>query len=208
MIIYKAENKTNGKIYIGRTEKLLLERKKRHQQDFRNRPFPNAIRKYGIDGFIWEILFEGDNKNQLARAERFFIGYYREYLGYDSYNLHEGGNGGDTGNYDNHKLLRGEEHYNFGKKHTKVTREKWSQQRKGERNGMFGKKHSDRTKEKIRQKRIDKTLYNFYHPEYGFRICTKFDLRKKFDLDISQLTKMCNRQDGYKTCKGWITIII
>lgn len=49
MLIYKATNKINGKIYIGQTHKSLEERKMCHKHDSKNIDtyFYRAIRKYG-----------------------------------------------------------------------------------------------------------------------------------------------------------------
>lgn len=60
-IIYKATSKTSGKIYIGQTTTSLNNRISNHKHkalyniDLKNH-FHNAIRKYGIDDFIWEVI--------------------------------------------------------------------------------------------------------------------------------------------------------
>jgi hypothetical protein len=56
MIIYKATNKINGKIYIGQTINSLKYRSNQHKRDAnrlskRNYYFTNAIVKYGFEAF-------------------------------------------------------------------------------------------------------------------------------------------------------------
>lgn len=57
--IYKFENKINGKVYIGKT-KNIKERIYQHNHITKNKntKFGNAIRKYGIDMFNFDILIE------------------------------------------------------------------------------------------------------------------------------------------------------
>ena len=59
-------------------------------------------------------------------------------------NIHEGGCGGNTGNYNNPERSR------------KLSEA--AKQRVGEKNGMYGKHHTEETKEKLRQANIGKTL--------------------------------------------------
>ena len=60
MIIYKITNIQNGKMYIGQTINSLEDRWKRHQSDALNNVidthFARAIRYYGVDNFITEII--------------------------------------------------------------------------------------------------------------------------------------------------------
>lgn len=94
--IYKVTNKQNGKFYIGRTsyEKLYM-RKATHKWYANNKntnlPFPNALRKYGVDGFIWEILEECDN-NKSGEREIYWIDKLKPH-----YNATLGGDGGTFG---------------------------------------------------------------------------------------------------------------
>lgn len=54
MIVYKATNKLNDKVYIGITTKTLRHRMSIHKKDakVKNTYFYRAIRKYGFDNFI------------------------------------------------------------------------------------------------------------------------------------------------------------
>lgn len=74
-MIYKVTCKITGKIYIGQTTQSLAQRKREHTSRSKkgsNTYFHNAIRKYGKDSFIWEVLddkildFDSLNKKVLV----------------------------------------------------------------------------------------------------------------------------------------------
>ena len=60
--IYKATNKVNGKVYIGKTSAKLSVRKRQHTSDTYSKNsktvFHSAIRKHGINNFEWEGKYE------------------------------------------------------------------------------------------------------------------------------------------------------
>lgn len=56
-----------------------------------NLPFPNALRKYGVDGFVWEILEECDD-NKAGEREMYYILELNP-----QYNATLGGDGGTFG---------------------------------------------------------------------------------------------------------------
>ena len=76
-IIYKITS-PSGKIYIGQTTKSLEYRWKQHVKDAMNenrkrcRVFHNAIRKYGQENMIREVVCEC-NKDELDKNENHFI---------------------------------------------------------------------------------------------------------------------------------------
>lgn len=88
MIIYKTTNLINGKFYIG--------------QDYNNNPdylgsgklLKRAIKKYGQENFIKEVIEICDSKEQLNEREIFWINETNaKTLGY---NIADGGHGGNT----------------------------------------------------------------------------------------------------------------
>lgn len=89
MIIYKATNKENGKIYIGQTVQTLKERN-RHRT-YGKTMFDNAYRKYGEDGFIWEIIDTATNISCLNRKESYWIETLKSTDREIGYNLQGGG---------------------------------------------------------------------------------------------------------------------
>lgn len=92
MIIYKVTNLIDGKIYIGKTEKTLEQRKSRHLYQVNNKQynsiFHSAIRKYGQENFIWEII---DNC-LFIELEKFYIKKFNSKAP-NGYNLTDGGEG-------------------------------------------------------------------------------------------------------------------
>ena len=93
--IYKVTNKENEKFYIGRTRyKYLYMRKATHNwyaKQGSNLPFPNALRKYGVNGFNWEILEECED-DKAGEREIYWI-----YKLKPQYNATLGGDGGTYG---------------------------------------------------------------------------------------------------------------
>lgn len=161
MIIYKATNKLNRKIYIGQTSKSLEERKLTHKNRAKfgsTYHFHNAIRKYGFDAFEWVIL-ENDikNKNKLDELEIKYIKKFNSIK--NGYNISTGGGGGDTltNNPNRKEILKKMSEKQKGRKMKKAVKEKWYKKMyidnpdrfKGVNNPMYGKKLSDERKKQI-----------------------------------------------------------
>lgn len=100
MIIYKITNKKNGKVYIGQTINSLEARWKRHQTDALNNiidtHFARAIRYYGVENFILEIIDTASSQEELTKKEYYWINYYNSVN--DGYNENDDGfkSGGNT----------------------------------------------------------------------------------------------------------------
>lgn len=96
MIVYKVTCLENNKIYIGKTVKTLNERKTQHFSTAKaNRGcmlFHKAIRKYGRDNFVWEILDKVMFSDLLLDLEKFYIKKYN-CKSPNGYNLTDGGSG-------------------------------------------------------------------------------------------------------------------
>ena len=116
MLIYKVTNQINQKSYVGKTELSFSQRKSNHLSDTRRGcefAFHRALRKYGEENFVWEIVEDGiEDKTLLDDKERHYIALH-ESFGSKGYNMSEGGEG-QTG------WIPSDE-----------TRAKWSEQRKG-----------------------------------------------------------------------------
>lgn len=113
-LIYKAIS-PSSKIYYGMTLKGLEDRKHKHYLNMLNGSklyFHNALRKYGINNFIWEIIeiHKNNNKkkliNLLYEKEIFWIDKDKTYIQKNGYNISKGGTGSDIFNNlsDNRKV--------------------------------------------------------------------------------------------------------
>lgn len=126
MIIYKAKNKTNNKVYIGQTIHSLQSRKLQHlnrsKYDKYLTYFGKGIRKYGIEGFTWEIIDFAYTQEELNQKETYWIEYYKTTHSKYGYNLKGGG----------------EKPYL-----TKKVKEKISKAQLGSLNHRYGKKGKD-----------------------------------------------------------------
>jgi len=160
-IIYKVVNKVNGKIYIGKTTKF-KRRKQQHITDAFNGcnyVFHKAIRKYGVEQFEWNIIWEGDNE-LLNEMEIYFIKLYNSYYSYEKgYNMTFGGDGNTGLRTDETKRKISE--CKRGIKHSADTKDKISKSCKGI-------KRSDETIEKYRIANIAEKNPNFNHKTYNF----------------------------------------
>lgn len=96
--IYKIENKFNGKIYIGQSinikKRFYIHRYNAYNKknkDVYNLYLYEAIRKYGKENFLYEIIEKCD-KNILNEREKYWIEYYKSNKKENGYNLSDGGN--------------------------------------------------------------------------------------------------------------------
>ena len=122
MIVYKAINKLNNKVYIGITTKTLEHRKSIHKKDskIKDTYFYRAIRKYGFDNFEWEEIDTATTIKELHEKEVFYIKQY------DSFDNKEKGYNTTSGGGSLYKITEEE----------KAAR---SERAKGENNPMYGR---------------------------------------------------------------------
>lgn len=179
-IVYKITNTVNGKMYIGATEKTIEERWRRHVKSAiiykRDWILSKAIRKYGPDAFIREVLEEHpDRKYTFDVLEPKYILEHNTF-GDNGYNMTGGSGGGIT--EETREKIRSSR---LGKKHTPETIEKLrlaglkrthteetkekmrkithtEETKEKLRQANIGKKHSLASKEKVRQANIGKKL--------------------------------------------------
>ena len=156
--IYKATNTINGKVYIG-FDSNWPNRQNEHKYllNTRNQKFYYALRKYGWDNFIWEVIYQSyDGKLCLNIMEPFFI---KEYNSFESgYNLTLGGEGSlgrKTKESTKQKISEALKNKPKTKEHLK----KMSETRKGKKQSPETlKKRSDAMKNSLKLK---KELFNF-----------------------------------------------
>lgn len=175
--IYKITNNINGKCYIGKAlnvEKRLYQ----HKNNQNSRPYlQNAISKYGIENFSFEVIEDNLTKETYGKRERFWISYYNS-MSPNGYNLTSGGENEPDGTLsDVVKKKISDSHK--GKKPTKEARKRMSESAKikyfsdehkqnmslskmGEKNSFYGKHHSEESKRKMSEK-----LSGVNSPNYG-----------------------------------------
>ena len=125
--IYIATNILNGKQYVGQTIQNFEIRARQHKNVKDNRPFSNAIKKYGINGFKWIPIYY--SITELDKMEIFWIKNLNT-LAPNGYNIEGGGN--------KNKIISQATRIKIGEKSkgripTKETREKMSITRKGKK---------------------------------------------------------------------------
>ena len=155
-IVYQATNRANGHRYIGYTARMLNVRKYQHLWAARKgggHYFHNAIRRYGEENFVFEVLGEFGDDEDLAKVyEIEAIAKYRP-----EYNLSYGGEGGTMhestrkkiGEANSRRVITDEIRKNIGdaqrgKKRSAETVEKL-------RAAGLGRKHSAETVQKMRE---------------------------------------------------------
>ena len=134
--VYRITNKVNQKIYVGFTEKSLRERMAQHRRDSlnksgRKRLFMKAIRKYGMEAFEIEAIYQSEDKEDALEKERHFVKEWNSNHRKIGYNSTFGG--------ENTFHVKGKDHPNWGKK--------------GELARNYGKKLSPEVCENIRKGR-------------------------------------------------------
>jgi group I intron endonuclease len=173
VIIYKATNTKNGKVYIGQTIQSLNQRKIDHQRKAElygsTSYFHAAIRKYGFSAFSWEIIDRAESDTELNQKEKLWISELNSNQKTHGYNLTTGGDSAKLNDESRKKLseaITGSKNPNFGKVKSIETRLKMSLSQKGKkqpreavekmRRSLTGKKHPPEVVEKRRQKMLGK----------------------------------------------------
>lgn len=90
-LVYRYYNTATGRSYIGIT-KNLEKRKKQHKYGiYKNSLLFKALKKYGSESFIIEVLSEAKTRKEIYNLEKEFIEKYNSYK--NGYNMTEGGEG-------------------------------------------------------------------------------------------------------------------
>lgn len=154
MIIYKATNKTNNKIYIGQTIMTIKDRNRTRQ--YGKSKFDYAYRKYGEDGFNWEIIDTATSLEELNEKESYWIEKLNSTNPEIGYNLKGGGGNAFL---------------------TEEVKHKISEAQIGSKNHMFGKNYGQNGKSK---KVINLETGIIY--ESGTQAKDKLNLKSEFGI--------------------------
>ena len=175
-VIYKIQSPI-GKVYIGRTsdfERRMIE----HKHCAYTRKSPNtlykAIRKYGWDNMIKEIICEIETEKAQKLEEELILAHNSVRKGYnDSYN----GGGGDVweGRRDTTEYME------WIKKMKNIS--------SGQNNGMYGKTHSEESKQKLKEKAKGRFSLDWYIDRNGKEEGTRLYEERRVWLKSRNLKK-------------------
>lgn len=188
-IIYRATNKTNGKVYIGQTTVALSQRKSSHLHDAKKQKvktyFYNALSTYGLDAFEWEIIDAASSIEELDYMEKHWIRFYRSTNRNHGYNLDEGGGNGKRNDETKAKLsLLMKEKYQNGYVHPGK-----------------GKKQSEKAKQNFAEAiKTRKEEGGYVSPRRGVPIC-----QDKKEKQRESLRKYYNRSLEPKKSKRLVS---
>lgn len=159
--IYKTTNLINNKIYIG-------QKKGNFNKNYygSGKIINKAIKKYGIENFKVELLYECKNKIELDKKEKYYIEIYNSLTKYNNYNIANGGHG-DNG-------IKGKtyEEY-FGEEKSKILKEKHSKLSLGIKNPMHNHRYNNETLEKLSKWQKGKSYIEKYGEEKAKEILEK-----------------------------------
>jgi group I intron endonuclease len=162
--VYKITNLLNNKKYIGATSDLVRRMYHHYKCNHHIGALHNAIKKYGAENFIVEIV-EQPSIEILYLREKYWIKFYNTYN--DGYNLTLGGDGGAT-----YGMLH--------KKHSSQTKEKISRSLKGRIKGPLSKEHKDKiSKTKSGKKQSEEFKYKVSIALKGRKLPLRSENHKK-----------------------------
>jgi len=221
--VYKVTNLINNKIYIGQTTQSISSRQKGHYKKIKQNSktyFHNAIRKYNIENFIWEIIDLACNKEELNLKEKYYIEYFKSFNKEFGYNMTLGGEGGVPTKETREKISKAEKGQpspNKGKpmsiEQKKLLSLVHMGMHSGEKHPLFGTKAKKETIEKkkhtvkIRKENLGedylypnsklsklqvKTIKYLLH----YNICSCYKISKVFNINKSSIL-------GIKNGKSW-----
>jgi len=196
-VIYKATNIFNEKVYVGKTENF----DKRIYDHFYSAYHENchghdvyfhrAIRKYGKDAFVWEVVLDNIHVDELSMYEIFFIALYSAFGGEYGYNSTTGGESGEISEETKLKISKA----NLGKIRTKEIRMKLSAAGKGKHyhNNETIKKLSEMNKgENGPSAKLSNTDVQKIRNIFAEGNIAPKDLAVQFNISISAINKVIN----------------
>lgn len=181
--IYRIRNLKNGKLYIGSAKNLKV-RYRSHRNDLKRQKHHSIIlqrawNKYGENNFIFEVVEEVSNLDNLLKREQ----HYLDSLSPD-YNICTVA-GNCTGRKFSKETREKMSKSASGRIVSEEGKRKRSEASKGSGNNFYGKKHTEKTKEKIRIARAKQIITKE----------TKEKLSKRFSGEKNPAAKKVMRID-------------
>jgi group I intron endonuclease len=213
MIIYKVTNLVNNKIYIGQTIKTLKERIKNHVRESKNkniyRPFLLALKKYGLENFLFEEIDNADSLNELDKKEIYWINLYDSTNKEKGYNISFGGQSYEYNNTFGKLISEGLKRSKKWQEYKKT--DKYKEQLKNFFCVKKGEKLSNEHKEKIWKSNKERILKQNYDTAKEWIIIDKdnniIKVKSKdlffnnINIDSSMFTRMAQKLEKNQNCK-------
>jgi hypothetical protein len=171
-----------------------------------NKKFYNAIKKYGWDCFVWEVIYRSkDYDHCLNVMEPYFIKEYDSFQNGLNSTV-----GGDRG-----PILIGKANGMFGKTHSEKVKKDFAERAKRtffgksyekllgfERAQKLKKLRSEKAKNKNNSRennpRFDKNIYTFYNVETGNILnCNRYTFYKSYSINKGGVSDMINNGVTY-----------
>lgn len=179
MCIYKIVNKINGKVYVGQT---VRNAGKRWASHFHKKPshhsslIHNALHKYGIIAFWFEVIESAATKEHLDLRERYWIKKLNSVFP-SGYNLTLGGQSGRVFTKETKLKMKASAHKRWGpntkrrrwegvpeEEKARIIHQNRSNAKKGKPSPKRGRALSQETIEKIRTSKAGKKVPAKYRP--------------------------------------------
>ena len=197
--IYRITNLINNKVYIGQTINKPLNRWSRYRyetkRNFYQYPIYLAIRKHGIENFIFELICSCFDLDELNKKETWFIDNYNSNDPKYGYNCDRGGNNkifNKTTLQNMSRIHSGKNNGNYGNI--------------GDKNPCFGTKRPEMSKMTTGENnpRYDHTIYHFVHEDGRQEFSTRYNFYKTFNLPKHAINRLIWKK--IRTYKGWSII--
>lgn len=201
--VYKITNTTNGKFYIG---------KRKHKDPYNDgymgsgKLIKLAIKKYGINSFIKEIIEVFETNEEAALLENRLVTIDLVNSGM-CYNLHEGGHGGFAHiNNDpdmRSKVSEASRKYNIehgfgGDRSHLFTEDSYRRMREGSKRGNDVLKNRSEEEKKVSYKKISESNSGSNNSQFGTVWCVEENA-----TDLSNMKRMKAIPTGWITTAQW-----
>lgn len=196
--IYRITNIINNKVYFGQTINLPEDRWKNHLSDSQRHDYPLylAMRKHGIENFIFEPICSCFDLGELNARETLFILEHNSHKPKFGYNCDTGGNNKFHNEETKIKIANsttGPKNHRYGKNNSPIHKAKISENHAdmtGENNPMFGHVYTDATISKMKKPKSETHKANLRKPKSAIHI------RNNSLSRDSKIYHMVNTRDG------------